>query len=54
MKDIVWTAAIPYAGSLVIEDNTLEVNSGSSVNLRVKLGAQPASDVTVVLSETSA
>ena len=40
-------------GSLVIEDDTLDVEGGGSVNLRVKLGARPRSDVTVALSETS-
>lgn len=37
-------------GSLVIEDDTLSVNGGSNVNLRVKLGARPRSDVTVALA----
>ena len=40
-------------GSLVIEDDTLDVTGGDTVNLRVKLGARPRSDVTVALSETS-
>lgn len=53
-----WNAAMAQSqfadGSLVIDDDTLDVNGGSSVNLRVKLGARPRSDVTVALAETSA
>ena len=41
-------------GSLVIQDDTLDVTGGGTVNLLVKLGARPRSDVTVALSETSA
>lgn len=40
-------------GTFAIEDTTLEVNGGSTVDLRVRLGAKPRSDVTVALSETS-
>ena len=40
-------------GSLVIEDSTLDVAGGGTVNLRVKLGARPASNVTVAASEAS-
>ena len=53
-----WWAAMLGAdqfedGSLVIEDDTLDVDGGDTVNLRVKLGARPRSDVTVALAETS-
>ena len=41
-------------GSLVIQDSTLDVDEGGSVNLRVKLGARPESNVVVAASETSA
>ena len=40
------------AGSLVIEDDTLDVAWGGTVSLRVKLGAQPGSNVTVAASES--
>ena len=40
-------------GSLVIEDATLDVSAGGTVNLRVKLGAVPGSNVVVAASETS-
>ena len=40
------------AGSLVIEDSTLDVAGGGTVNLRVKLGARPGSDVVVAASES--
>ena len=53
-----WHAMVGAAqfedGSLVFQDSTLSVNGGSAVNLLVKLGAKPRSDVTVVLSETNA
>ena len=39
-------------GSLVIEDDTLDVAGGGTVNMRVKLGAQPGSDVVVAASES--
>lgn len=42
------------AGSLVIEDDTLEVAGGGTVNLRVKLGAKPRSNVRVDFAEASA
>lgn len=41
-------------GSLVLVDDTLNVEGGGTVDLRVRLGARPRSDVTVALSETSA
>lgn len=37
-------------GSLDIEDSTLDVTQGGSVNMRVRLGARPRSDVTVTAS----
>ena len=53
-----WHAMVGAAqfedGSLVIQDDTLDVTGGGTVNLLVKLGARPRSDVTVALSETSA
>ena len=39
-------------GSLVIEDDTLAVSAGGTVNLRVKLGARPGSNVIVAVSES--
>ena len=56
MEEAWWAAMIGQVyedGSLVIEDDTLDVNGGGTVNLRVKLGAKPRSDVTVALSESS-
>lgn len=41
------------AGSLVIEDDTLDVDGGSSVNLRVKLSTRPRSDVVVTPTTAS-
>ena len=48
---LVYSALDP--GSLVIEDSTLDVTDGGTVNLRVKLGAVPGSNVVVAASETS-
>ena len=50
-----WKAALSavYAdGSLDIADSTLSVSAGSSVDLRVRLGTRPRSDVTVALTES--
>ena len=50
-----WWAAVSASqfldGSLIIEDSTLDVMEGSTVNLRVKLGERPRTDVVVVTSE---
>lgn len=41
-------------GALEIDDDTLSVNAGGTVNLRARLTERPRSDVTVALAETSA
>lgn len=40
-------------GSLMLVDDSLSVNGGGTVDLRVRLGAKPRSDVTVALTEAS-